>query len=310
MTLCLSYRMSSLTLLVGSICLLPGCIDPKSLGQETDDSGSESSEEGTSGPTAEGSQSNTGNPGTYTDGPGTGTDTDGPGTDTGPGCPPIDIAECVECECIDNEWSCSNTGCIYDCTDQACGTSCMMCPEDDPECTSPDAVGSCTADGQCVGAPPPKLGFCEGELQPGFENDLDVQQGCSDLVVFAHDAADERAIFIWIDQGLAQDVIDTGVPAHVEVAATDPSVLLDARSGTNVTMNECDDVLKPGVDIHETWRPTSGTLIIDVVPGEFLYADATVELVDVVLARETYPGPAPITVNLTLSDINVGWFPG
>ncbi|MEM9460712.1 MAG: hypothetical protein AAGF11_41465 [Myxococcota bacterium] len=299
MTHCLFDRKSALTLWLGAIAMVPGCIDPRSIGEEPDSAGTES---GGSGGTGESGGSGAG--GSNSDGPG-----ELPKGETGVDCPAILTPECMECDCqcVAGGWVCPEEP-VDDCTDQACGAPC--CTEEEPECTDASLGGLCTADGQCVGAPPPLLGFCEGELQSGFEQELSVQNGCADMVIYAHDAMDEQAIVLSINQGLVQDVIDTGVPVHVELTATDPALALEARAGFNVTMHECNDVLEPGVDIIETWGPTGGTVVIDVVPGEFELPVATVQLVDVVLARENYPGPAPITVNLAVTDITVGWLPG
>ena len=307
MTLCLSLRAPSLCLVLGASLLLPGCIDPKSLGSETDDAG-ESDDEG----------SGTGGPGTATEGPGTetegpGTATEGPSTgDSGTGpepCPPIDIGNCVECECFDGEWACSNTGCNYDCEGSACGDECMMCPEGDPECTASEYEGVCTAQGECVGVPPPKQGFCEGALQPGFEGELGVVAGCGDMAVYAHDAADERGLVLLVDDGLVADAVASGMPVHAEYAATDAVITMDARAGVMVTDIECNDVVNKGMEIDELWLPVDGMVIVDVVPDGMGTANATVELVDVQLDREQ-PGPDSLTVNMTMSDVYVGWLPG
>ncbi len=316
MMLCLSYR-STATALLAAALMVPGCIEPISLGPETDDAGGSDDTE-SDGATSQGSA--TSGPGTATttgpgtdDGPATATDgptDDGPATATdGDPCPPIDIANCVECECFDGEWACSNTGCVYDCEGFECGVGCMVCPDEDPECTSPEYEGVCTALGECVGVPPPKAGFCEGALQPGFEMDLEVVSGCIDMLVFAHDVADERGVVVMIDQGLVADAVATGMPVNVELSATDPSVTLEARAGQMVTALECNDVAKPGVEIDELWLPVAGTIIVDVVPDGFDTANATVQLVDVELQREQ-PGPETITFSMTMSDVYVGWLPG
>ncbi len=314
MTLCLSLRAPSLCLLLGASLLLPGCIDPKSLGNETDDSAgtdnplpADTGMESTDGPGTGGP--GTGGPGTETEG-----ETDNPlpgetGTGPDPTCPPIDIADCVECECFDGEWACSNTGCTYDCEGSACGDQCMMCPEGDSECTSPEYEGICTAQGECVGVPPPKQGFCEGALQPGFEGELNVAAGCSDMAVYAHDATDERGLVLFIDDGLVADAVATGMPVHAEYGATDAEVTMEARAGLMVTHDECNDVAIEGVEIDEVWLPTGGMVIVDVVPDGFGNANATVELVAVQLDREQ-PGPDSLTINMTMSDVYVGWLPG
>ena len=54
--------------------------------------------------------------------------------------------------------------------------------------------------------------------------------------------------------------------------------------------------------------PTGGTVILDLVPigGQ---TETTVQLVGVELHR-VEPGPAPLTVDLTWSDVLVGEVPG
>jgi len=315
MTLCLSLRTPSFTALLGCTLALSGCIDPKSLGNETDDESSSATEGDAGSATDDGPATATATATATDDGPATATDTatdDGPATATatgGNGCSPIDIAECVECECIGGEWSCDSSACVYDCAGVACGDACMMCPEDDPECTTLGSEGQCTAEGECVGTPPPLLGFCEGALQPGFEGELSEASGCSDMTVYAHDAADERAVVLSIDQGLVADAVASGMPLHAELPVTDPSVTLEARAGIMVTTNECNDVILPDEQIDETWVPSAGMVIVDIVPDAMDTGTATVELVDVVLHR-TQPGPASITIDLTMADVYVGWLPG
>jgi len=313
----MSYRFSysrdtALGLLLATSVLLPGCIDPKTVGIETDDGGTEDGSftaGETDGMTSQGPGSATGG---QTEGQTEGA-TDDSGSATDGTCPPIDIAECMQCECFDGEWACSNEGCVYECEDQACGDSCMMCPEGDPVCDSPEYEGICTADGQCVGAPPPELGFCVGALEPGFELELSEAGGCADMWVYAFDAADQRAVVLSAVDQLVADAVASGMPLHAEYDANDPVVSLEARAGFNVTAEECQDTPVEGVQIDELWLPTSGTVVIDIVPGAAEpspLGTATVEFVDVVLER-TQLGPAPILVpSLTVADIAVGWLPG
>lgn len=306
MTLCFSYRLApSLALLLTAAFVLPACVDPKSIGQETDgeDSGSgdTGSESSTTGTTSQGMTSG------ETDDPSTSTDpTAG---ETGPGCPPIDPAPCTECECVGNEWNCVDLGCVESCDGEACGQACLICPDDDPACDFPIEEGVCTATGVCVGTPPPKLGFCEGALQPGFEGELSEVSGCADVWVYAHDLADERGLVVSIDQGLVADAVAMGMPVHAELSATDAAVAIEGRAGFNVTEPECNDAIGPGVDIKENWLPNAGMVIVDVTPDGAGFATATVELVDVELYR-MQPGPAPIVVNFTFTDVGVGWLPG
>lgn len=304
---CFSHRLApSLALTLTAALVLPACIDPKSIGQET-----ESEDGGSSGT---GSESAT--DGMTSQGPTTG-ETDGSSTDptnatvldTGGNCPPIDPAPCTECECIFGSWDCVDLGCVDSCADQACGTACLICSDDDPECDFPVEEGVCTATGVCVGTPPPKLGFCEGALQPGFEGELTEVAGCADLHVYAHDVADERALVVTIDQGLVADAVAMAMPVHVELPATDAAVSIEGRAGFFVTAADCNDAIVELPDIDENWLPNAGTVIIDVTPTGDGFANATVELVGVELFRQQ-PGPAPIVVDFTFTDVFVGWLPG
>jgi hypothetical protein len=304
---CFSYRLApSLTLLLGLAGTLAGCVDPKSIGLETADDGSGSAE---SGSAESGSEGSGGTSQGQTTGQTTGTDPTAGESGTA-GCPPIDYGPCTECTCIDDEWQCEMI-CPASCEGLACGDGCLMCPEGEPDCAMPSADGICTAEGVCVGTPPPKLGFCEGALQPGFEDELDAVGGCGDVRIYAHDAADERGLVVQLSQelALAQTAIATGEPVHMELSATDPSVIIEGRAGFYVTTQECSDVIVDEPDIKENWLPTAGTVIVDVVPAGVDLAEATVQLVDVELHR-LQPGPAPLVVNVTFSDVGVGWFPG
>ncbi|MCH9683062.1 MAG: hypothetical protein K0V04_16625 [Deltaproteobacteria bacterium] len=313
MTLCFRTKTYRWALLLGAASLVSGCIDPKTVGLET--------EGGTDGGTATGGMtgSNSETDGPATDGSQTGGQgTDGPATDgaesdgtaTGDSCPPIQTAECIECECVADSWVCNTDACNYDCQGDMCGDPCMMCPEGDPECTDPDAEGICTADGACVGVPPPKQGFCEGALQPGFEANLTQVFGCADMTVIGRSATDTEAIIIGINDMLVATTADTGMPVHAEYPAELAPVVMQAVSGISVTLNECNDVIFREVEIDETWLPTAGTIIVDVAPILDSQGIATVELVDVVFEREQ-PGPPAITVeSFTIADVNVGWLPG
>lgn len=305
MSCCLTRVCSLGTGLWGALALC-GCIDPSIVGQETGDSSSGAPVTDDEGPQTDGATSQGGS----TQGMATESgETDGGETDSL--CPPILVADCVECECQDGDWSCTTDACNYDCTGLACGDSCMMCPDDDPMCSGIDFGGVCTADGQCVGIQPPKLGFCVGDIEPGFEVGLTNTYGCADLVVMASNGDDSEAVILSVSEGLVADAIASGMPVHVELDVSDPSILmLEARTGAEVTSNECNDAPIPGVDINETWLATSGTVIIDVTATGGELADATVELVNVAFAR-TIPGPAPILVpSLLMPDVAVGWLPG
>lgn len=299
---CSSHRFAPSLMLLGLAGTLAGCIDPKSIGLETADDGSGSAESGSAESGSEGSEGTS-------QGQTTGQTTDPTAGESGtPGCPPIDYGPCEECTCIDDEWHCE-TICPASCEGLACGDGCLMCPEGEPDCAMPSLDGVCTTEGVCVGTPPPKLGFCEGALQPGFEDELDAVGGCADVMMYAHDAADERGLVLHVDQGLFSDAIASGMPVHAELPATDPSVFLEGRAGFYVTTTECSDFIENEPDIKENWRPTAGTVILDVVPVDASSANATAQLVDVELHRQQ-PGPAPIVVNVTWTDVSVGWLPG
>lgn len=293
--------------LLGLAAALAGCVDPKSIGVEPDD------DSGSAGSGSDGSGSAT-SQGSVSDSVGTDSATSDSATSDATGdteqlpCPPIDIGPCQECTCIDGDWLCEPT-CAETCEGLACGDACLRCPDDQPDCRVPFDEGVCTAEGECVGTPPPKLGFCEGALAPGFEADLATVGGCSDLRVYGHDATDERGLVVYVDQGLVAAAIAAGEPVHVELSATDPAVTLEGRAGTAVTAAECNDVVVPEVDVKETWLPSAGTVIVDVVPTMGELAEATVELVDVELHR-TPPGPAALVVSHTFSNVVVGWLPG
>jgi hypothetical protein len=292
---CPSHRLApSLALLLGCAAALAGCSDPKT--SETADDGSGSAESGSAGSAGSATE---GQSSSQTD-----------GSDTGPQpCPPIDIGPCQECTCIDGGWVCEPT-CGPSCDGLECGAACLRCPDDDPECLGPSLEGVCTVLGACVGVPPPKLGFCLGALQPGFEVEL-TASGCADVLIEAQDDADERGLVVQLapELGLAQAAIATGEPQHLELSATDPNVTIEGRAGFNVTAAECNDVIEPGIDIKETWAPVSGAVIVDVVPDGAGLARATVQLVGVELYR-VQPGPGPLVVDVTWSDVLVGWFPG
>lgn len=303
----------------GVLALVPACdVGSKSVGMETEGTGDDGADglptggaDDDDGPTTDPSATSGVDDGGSSAGEGTTEgDTSGSGSEGGE-CgepPPIDLAECVACN--PSTGSYDNTLCLTDCTGVACGEPCLSCPEGEPGCLTSEHVGMCDSAGQCQVPGGPDL--CMLALGPGFEDELTEQSGCADLVLFANDAADMLGLVLVVDGGLVADVVDSGNPMTTELDATDPSVDLRVETGISVTELVCNDAVNMKPVIDETWRPTAGTITIDLTPDGNGNALADVTLTDVTIERQMPPGGAgPITIpTYAFTNVVVGWLPG
>ena len=152
------------------------------------------------------------------------------------------------------------------------------------ECECEGAAWSCSDDA-CV------------RLVPGFELTLTEVGGCGDLNFNVSNDADSMGVRVWIDDGLAEQVIDSGEPANFELSVTDPRVDFVAWAGVDVTAQECQDFNVEGIEIHEEWRAVSGEVSLVLLPlKDMPRASASVAFVDVVLER-VEPGPDPLPMS-------------
>ena len=139
-----------------------------------------------------------------------------------------------------------------------------------------------------------------------FYEDLTEQGGCADLVLYAHEALDSYAYVVRIDQGIVQDVIDSGTPFQAELDASD--VELKVVFGQNVTDGLCDEVETGGKQVFESWSAVGGTLWLDVQPDGDL-ARAFTQSLDLQWEPD---GPFSGNIDfpgMDVENILVGWEP-
>ena len=221
------------------------------------------------------------------------------------GCPPVDpplVPECATCELgEDCAFTCDFTACNTDCTDDACGIECVVC-RDEQSCTETWGEGLCDPDGSCIEDATAEI--CEEGLQKGFEEDLTVQSGCSDMVVYAHSADDELGLSLFLD-GLDVNSLEEETE-FADIPFSDAQ-WLELRVGSDVTSAECTDVLEPpGPQIDELWVPTAGTIDVVITPSMAgVLADVTLE--NFVFE---WNGTSVSMPSYTFTDVLVGWFPG
>lgn len=140
-----------------------------------------------------------------------------------------------------------------------------------------------------------------------------VVQGCSDLFVYAATANDTRVLEITMSDGLAADAAEDGNPIERTYTLPDPAVTITAVWGSDLTINHCDDVWFGTPTVDGARVAESGTLTVRVEPtGVFEPWDhsghATLWLEDVSFG--TSQTGAPIDIDLELTDVLVGWYPG
>jgi hypothetical protein len=223
------------------------------------------------------------------------------GSDTG--CSPISpprVPECATCELTPAcAFACDFTGCNTDCESDACGLDCVICG-DERACQEAWSAGVCDGEGACVEDGTPEI--CDAGLQEGFEDELTVQSGCSDMVVYAHSADDTLGLSLYLTgldvNGITEETEFTGI-------GYDAAQWLEVRVGTDVTAQECNDVVTPIV-VDELWVPTAGTIDVVITPsGGGPLADVT--LTDFVFE---HAGASVSLPSYTFTDVLVGWFPG
>ena len=141
--------------------------------------------------------------------------------------------------------------------------------------------------------------------------------GCGDVSAHVYNDADTRAVVIHVDDQLAWDAANSGLPISASYTLPHPDVTVRAVWGDRVTILECNDVLDPNnaPDIRGEADAISGTLHVTVTPqgGEIFPwqfpGDADLELEDVTF-EHTPTGAQKTVGSAILEDVFVGWLPG
>ncbi len=104
-------------------------------------------------------------------------------------------------------------------------------------------------------------------LEDGFGSSLAFQGGCSDMVLFARNAADTVQLYVSVNGVVssANGAADTQVHSFL---LPDPDITLNVNVGENLSDATCDDVVLGDVSVAMTYLATGGTATLVIEPGE------------------------------------------
>lgn len=107
----------------------------------------------------------------------------------------------------------------------------------------------------------------EAALEGGFGSSLSFQGGCSDMVLFARNAADTVQLYVRVNGVVssANGAEDTQVHSFL---LPDPDFTLNVNMGENLSDATCDDVVEGEVSVAMTYLATGGTATLVIEPGE------------------------------------------
>ena len=143
-----------------------------------------------------------------------------------------------------------------------------------------------------------------------------VVDACGDIYFVTHDSDATNAVFITVEDSLAWDASNAGVPLTRTYVLPDPAVWVMAQWGNDLTYEHCNDVLEPGRGsaVDGEAPAVQGTITVTVEPmGPPLNAVeypgmATIELEDVVF--EDADGNQEAIQSIEFPPVSVGWLPG
>jgi len=136
--------------------------------------------------------------------------------------------------------------------------------------------------------------------------------GCGDIHVYAGSTSDGHAMFLDVSGAYIEDAYAGGA-LELEFVLPHPDVELVVQWGTDLTINECDDVMMGTPVVNGEATAVEGLVLVDL---ELLLAKplpwdmsslATIRMEDVVF--ETASG-AQRTWSIDLGSMSVGWMPG
>lgn len=140
---------------------------------------------------------------------------------------------------------------------------------------------------------------------------LPVVGGCSDVFAYAATADDTKAFFVHVDGAYAADASQSGQPVDVTFVLPHPDVTITARWGTDLTINECNDVFLGQPVVDGEAAAVAGTLHMTLEPlGPYqpwdMSNDAVFELDGIVFEDDS----GRRRVLTTTLETVVGWLPG
>jgi hypothetical protein len=174
-----------------------------------------------------------------------------------------------------------------------------------------DEVKACNLEGTCVSDT--GMNLCGGSGLPNVDEDLILQGGCADILLWAANEDSSLGLFFEIDDGLVlSSAADTTDYYDLQVDGF-PVVNLEIRVGAGLLSGACTDVFTEPPVVDETWVAVSGELLLTLEgtgeDGPFPTAYATLDLTDVVFVSST-SGEEALLPGYLWSDIYVGWLPG
>jgi len=148
-----------------------------------------------------------------------------------------------------------------------------------------------------------------GAFDPGV---LTEQRGCSDVTLYATDAANNWLLLFATSDSPAQAAHDQGATQELSYTLPDPAVTVELQRGELLSSGVCNDT-PPDAEPDTVYTATAGSADLTVVPTGTpepweVPADASLLLQDLVLED---PSGSTITIDsYEFVDVSVGWFPG
>ncbi len=168
------------------------------------------------------------------------------------------------------------------------------------------AVGCDTPDAEAPDGDADQLERALTMLQPP------VVDGCSDIHVYGASANDRYAVLLSVSGAYIEQAYDGG-DTELSFVLPHPDVELVVQWGSDLTINECNDVVIRTPVVNGEAVAVEGTVNIDLdllltTPEPWdMSADATITLEDVVFQTES---GAERTRSIDLGTTAVGWLPG
>jgi hypothetical protein len=137
--------------------------------------------------------------------------------------------------------------------------------------------------------------------------------GCADVWMYAANDDNTVALFFQVG-GVVQDACAAAAPSTFTYTLPDATVELRVEQGSDLTLNECNDVMdETGPEVARTWTASAGTASLLVEPTNTEYCDsdttpATLTLTDVTFTADD--GAGDVVIESLVISANVGWLPG
>ncbi len=136
--------------------------------------------------------------------------------------------------------------------------------------------------------------------------------GCGDIHVYAGSTSDRHAMLLDVSGATIEEAYAGGA-LELEFVLPHPDIHLVVQWGTDLTINECDDVMMGTPVVNGEAAAVEGVVLIDLelllakpLPWD-MSSQATIRMEDVVF--ETASG-AQRTWSIDLGSTSVGWLPG